>query len=188
MLVTIYLCYSSTCFVINHESKSSKTCLFWNSFSWDTLYIDSCVDLRICKRNPHGQVLRWNSYVSFLFFSFLSLSSSIRFWFTYRFIELQVLFYLRVSHLLFSFPSPVFGFSATSTLIFAARDERMQILHYKRGFKGSMVLFYFTPSIDLVVNLNIYFIYLRKKQMRDIIFHEGKFCKINRNSVLIIRL
>lgn len=68
MLVTIYLCYSSTCFVINHESKSSKTCLFWNSFSWDTLYIDSCVDLRICKRNPHGQVLRWNSYVSFLFF------------------------------------------------------------------------------------------------------------------------
>lgn len=50
------------------RSKSSKTCLFWNSFSWNTLYIDSCVDLRICKRNPHGQVLRWNSYVSFLFF------------------------------------------------------------------------------------------------------------------------
>lgn len=79
MLVTIYLCYSSTCFVINHESRSSKTCLFWNSFSWDTLYIDSCVDLRICKRNPHGQVLRWNSYVSFLFFFFyrcLPLSAS----------------------------------------------------------------------------------------------------------------
>lgn len=99
-------------------------------------------------------------------FFFLSLSSSIRFWFTYRFIELQVFFYLRVSHLLFSFPSPVFGFSATSTLIFAARDERMQILHYKRGFKGSMVLFYFTPSIDLVVNLNIYFIYLEETNER----------------------
>lgn len=57
-------------------------------------------------------------------------------------------------------------FSATSTLIFAARDERMQILHYKRGFKGSMVLFYFTPSIDLVVNLNIYFIYLEETNER----------------------
>lgn len=135
-------------FYYKSRSRSSKTCLFWTSFSWNTLYIDSCVDLRICKRNPHGQVLRWNSYVSFLFF-FFSIVVFL-FWFTYRFIELQVLFYLRVSHLLFSFPSPVFGFLATSTLIFAARDERMQILHYKRGFKGTIVLFYFTRSIDLV--------------------------------------
>lgn len=69
MLVTIYLCYSSTCFVINHESRSSKTCLFWNSFSWDTLYIDSCVDLRICKRNPHGPSMELVCFLPLFFFS-----------------------------------------------------------------------------------------------------------------------
>lgn len=133
---------------------------FGIKFSRSTVYIDSCVDLRICKRNPHGRVLRWNSCVSSLPFFHRCLPLSASDLHTVL-SELQVLFYLRVSHLLFSFPSsPVFGFLATSTLIFAARDERMQILRYKRGSKGTMVLFYFARSIDLVPSLNIYFIYL----------------------------
>lgn len=150
---------TSTCFIINHDRDQVRRVYFGIVFRGTP-----CISILawICGYVSEIHMVRSFDGTRMFPSFFLSLSSSIRFWFTYRFIELQVLFYLRVSHLLFSFRSSVFGFLATFTLIFAARDERMQILHYKRGFKGTVVLFYFTRSIDLVVNFNIYFIYLEK--------------------------